>query len=262
MGNETFLPAAHHTMASWRARLGLALNYAALIAWAVLTILIFAWLVESSFKTNREVFGSPWAPPSMPMKAAAANYTKAWSTSHMNVYFRNSVIVSIASVSLVILVSAPAAYALSRVPFFGRTIVNYYFIAGMGLPIPLILVPLFVLLSRLGLVNTLQGLILPGHLNPTNMIGTGLQLLLDHPEHWQRLREHPESIPQAVEEIIRFDGSIRSFGRITTREVSIGGVTLPENAPLLLIYGSGNRDELFGLWCDAQKSSIALSSWH
>lgn len=98
-------------------------------------------------------------------------------------------------------------------------------------------------LTETELVYMLQGLILPGHLNPTNMIGTGLQLLLEKPEHWQRLCEHPESIPQAIEEILRFDGPIRSFGRITTREVTVGGVTLPENTALLLIYGSGNRDE-------------------
>ena len=115
-------------------------------------------------------------------------------------------------------------------------------------------------LSETELVYMLQGLILPGHLNPTNMIGTGLQLLLDRPEQWQRLCEHPESIPLAVEEIIRFDGSIRSFGRITTREVTVGGVTLPENTPLLLIYGSGNRDE--AVFADAHKFQPQRAATH
>jgi ABC-type glycerol-3-phosphate transport system permease component len=133
--------------------------YAVLILWSAITILIFAWLVESSFKTNREVFGSPWALPQTPWAAAAANYSKAWAASHMNIYFVNSVIVSIVSVVLVVLVSAPAAYAISRVEFFGKTAVTYYFIGGLGLPIPLILIPLYVLLAQLHLANSLQGLI-------------------------------------------------------------------------------------------------------
>lgn len=98
-------------------------------------------------------------------------------------------------------------------------------------------------LTETELVILLQGLILAGHESTTNMIGTGLWLLLEHPEHWQKLCEHPENIPQAVEEILRFDAPIQMFARTTTREVTMDGVTLPEEASLLLIYGSGNRDE-------------------
>src|SRR5206468_2885758 len=93
------------------------------------------------------------------------------------------------------------------------------------------------------LVIMLQGLILAGHESTTNMIGTGLLLLLEPPERWQTLCNHPEYIPQTVEEILRFDAPIQMFARVTTREVTVGGVTLPEDASLLLLYGSGNRDE-------------------
>lgn len=93
------------------------------------------------------------------------------------------------------------------------------------------------------LVIMLQGLILAGHESTTNMIGTGLQLLLEQPHHWGWLCEHPQSIPQVVEEILRFDAPIQMFARTTTREVTVGGVTLPEEASLLLLYGSGNHDE-------------------
>ncbi len=90
---------------------------------------------------------------------------------------------------------------------------------------------------------TLQGLILAGHESTTNMIGSGLLLLLEHPEQWQLLCEHPALIPQAVEEILRFDAPIQMFARVTTREITVDGVKLPEEASLLLIYGSGNHDE-------------------
>lgn len=98
-------------------------------------------------------------------------------------------------------------------------------------------------LTETELVITLQGLILAGHESTTNMIGTGLLLLLEQPERWRLLCDHPEYIPSTVEEILRFDAPIQMFARTATREVTLGGVTLPEDAALLLIYGSGNRDE-------------------
>lgn len=144
----------------WRHRFRNVPYYAFLMLWSAITIFIFLWLVEGSFKTNREIFGSAFTLPATPLEAAATNYEKAWTVSHMSVYFSNSVVVTLASVILVVIISAPAAYALSRVQFPGNTIVTYYFMAGMGLPLQLIMVPLFVLLARLHIANTLQGLIL------------------------------------------------------------------------------------------------------
>ena len=98
-------------------------------------------------------------------------------------------------------------------------------------------------LSNAELVITLQGLILAGHESTTNMIGTGMLQLLRNPLQWQMLCAHPETIPQMVEEILRFDAPIQMFAREANQETMIGGVTLPEEAQILLLYGSGNRDE-------------------
>lgn len=98
-------------------------------------------------------------------------------------------------------------------------------------------------LTEAELVIMLQGLILAGHESTTNMIGTGLLLLLERPAQWRMLCEFPAVIPQAVEEILRFDAPIQMFARTTTHKVTIDGITLPEDTALLLIYGSGNRDE-------------------
>ena len=148
------------SLLDWRYRYRNIPYYVFLILFSLITILIFLWLVESSFKTNREVFGNVWAIPATPLKAALTNYTKAWNLSHMSIYFANSLIVTLFAVLLVVLIAAPAAYALSRVNFPGNAFVTYYFIAGLGLPYQLILVPLFVMLTQLHLANTLQGLIL------------------------------------------------------------------------------------------------------
>ena len=146
--------------ASWRHRYQDVPYYGVLIAWSCVTIFIFAWLITTSFKSNPEVFGSPWALPDAPLQSAAANYNKAWNLVHMRTYFTNSLVVTVTSVIAVIALSAPASYALSRVSFPGNTTITYYFIAGLGLPYQLILIPLFVLLARLRIADTLPGLIL------------------------------------------------------------------------------------------------------
>jgi len=153
---------SHRPMSNFRLRnrLGNIPYYIILAIWAIITIVVFVWVIESSFKTNREVFKDPWNLPTAPWTSAIANYTKAWEVSHMQLYFINSILVVIASVFIVVAVSAPAAYVLSRIPFIGNSAVSYYFIAGMGLPFQLILVPLFVMLSKIGLADSLEGLIL------------------------------------------------------------------------------------------------------
>lgn len=92
------------------------------------------------------------------------------------------------------------------------------------------------------LIILLQGLVLAGHESTTNMIGSGLRVLLDPPTHWQRLCAHPEQIGHAVEEILRFDAPIQLFVRTATQDVELGGVAIPADSALLLLYGSGNRD--------------------
>jgi cytochrome P450 len=115
-------------------------------------------------------------------------------------------------------------------------------------------------LTEAELVIMLQGLILAGHESTTNMIGTGLLALLEEPSRWQTLCEHPDLIPLTVEEILRFDAPIQMFARMTTQEVTVDGVTLPEEATLLLIYGSGNRDE--GMFTNASEFQMERTPNH
>jgi N-acetylglucosamine transport system permease protein len=134
--------------------------YAVLVLWAAITIFILLWLFSGSLKSNVEIFGSPWALPADPIAAAKQNYSAAWNTAHMGLYFINSIVVTVGADLVTVVISAPAAYVLSRIPFRGSTLINYYFIAGMGLPFQLILVPLYVLLVQIGLIDTRAGLTL------------------------------------------------------------------------------------------------------
>jgi cytochrome P450 len=75
------------------------------------------------------------------------------------------------------------------------------------------------------------------------MLGHALRLWLEQPERWQKLREQPGLIPQAVEEVLRLEPPLMAMSRVTTEPVEVGGVSLPAGARLLLAFAAGNRDE-------------------
>jgi raffinose/stachyose/melibiose transport system permease protein len=88
------------------------------------------------------------------------NYIKAWKTAKIDVYFLNSVIVSVAAVILTTLVAAPAAFILSKFKFRVRGFIYSIFIVGMLIPMQTVLVPLFLQMKTLGLLDKLSSMIL------------------------------------------------------------------------------------------------------
>lgn len=92
------------------------------------------------------------------------------------------------------------------------------------------------------LVWTFIGLITAGHSTTTALLGNGLWHLLSRPEQWRLLCRSPELIPGAVEEIARYDTPVHAFFRATTREVTLGGRTLPAGADVVALYSAANRD--------------------
>lgn len=82
-----------------------------------------------------------------------------------------------------------------------------------------------------------------GHETTTSLMANGIRELLTHRQSWEALRTNPTVIPNAVEELLRFTPSIVSWRRHSTEEAVVGGVTIPKNANILLMMGSGNRDE-------------------
>jgi N-acetylglucosamine transport system permease protein len=130
---------------------------ASLWIWAILVVFPFVWMIYTSFKTDQEIFFSPW---SLPQTPRWDNFVRAWTKAHIGQYFFNSLVVVVPSVIFTLLFSAMAAYVLARFPFRGNRLILYIFISGMMFPIFLGLVPLFFLLQRLSLLNTFFGLIL------------------------------------------------------------------------------------------------------
>ncbi len=82
-----------------------------------------------------------------------------------------------------------------------------------------------------------------GHETTTTLLGNGIRELLIHRKSWEAICEKPEMIPNAVEEILRYSPSIVTWRRKSTEEATIGEVTIPSGSNILLVMGSGNRDE-------------------
>ena len=128
-----------------------------LVAWSVIVIFPMLWMVYSSFKTDQELFFSPWSPPA---ELQWDNFERAWNKAHVGEYLFNTLIVVIPALLLTLILSAMAAYVLARFRFVGNRFLFYLFLSGMLFPVFLALVPLFSLVNQLGMLNTFHGLIL------------------------------------------------------------------------------------------------------
>jgi len=132
-------------------------SHVLLVVWSVIVIVPFLWVLLSSFKTTREILGSPF---SLPKHWQFDNYANAWSDAGIGRFFFNTVIVVAASLVIVMLLGAMCAYVLARFDFWGRRLIYNSMLAGLTFPIFLVIVPLFFVLKNIGLINTLPGLIL------------------------------------------------------------------------------------------------------
>ncbi|MFE3646798.1 cytochrome P450 [Streptomyces sp. NPDC059152] len=95
------------------------------------------------------------------------------------------------------------------------------------------------------LMTTLTLLMIAGHETTVNLITNGMLTLLRHPDALERLRREPELMPSAVEELLRYEPPVQMLPQRTPlTDVDVGGVTIPQGAPLFLILASGNRDPL------------------
>ena len=89
---------------------------------------------------------------------------------------------------------------------------------------------------------TLRLLLVAGNETTTNLIGNGLRALLQHPEQLQLLRERPELIPTAIEELLRYDAPVQLDGRYVAEDAEIGGKPVRAGSRVALLLGGANRD--------------------
>ena len=148
-------------------------------------------MVLSGFKTTPEIFMSPF---SMPKKFNIENFQVIWEKTNVTRYFLNSIIVTVSSIALLLITGTMAAYAISRYKFRGALMVSLFFLSGLMLPLRLAIIPLFIQLKYLGLIDSLLGLI---------FIYTAMSL----PATVFILTGFLRSLPKELEDSARMDGA-------------------------------------------------------
>jgi raffinose/stachyose/melibiose transport system permease protein len=143
--------------ATGRETIKLGLIQALLILNTLIMLYPILVMIFSAFKTTAEIYSSPFG---LPASWSLANVRTIVTETQFPRYFANSVLVTVTSVGLILTFAFMAAYALARYDFKGNDLVYLFFLSGLMLPLKLAIIPLFIQLTSLGLIDTHAGLIL------------------------------------------------------------------------------------------------------
>lgn len=152
----------------------------------------FLITLSTSLMSLAEAFRFP--PQLLPRDPQWRNYLEAWRGAPFARYFLNTLIMASAITAGQLLTSILAAYAFARLRFFGKNLLFGLFLATLMIPAQVVLIPNYLTLSRLGLINTYGALILP-------FLASGFSVFL--------IRQHFKSVPQELEDAARIDGAGR-----------------------------------------------------
>ncbi len=133
--------------------------YVGLIFWMLINLFPVYWMFTFSLKNNAEIFGENVV--GLPQNWLWSNYTSALKTGSMGKYFLNSAIVATSTIIITLAVALMATFALTRLIWKQRRRLNRFFMLGLTIPIHASIVPVYVTLSRLHLLNTYWALIIP-----------------------------------------------------------------------------------------------------
>lgn len=178
---------------------GRGLSYCALAVIGVFWIFPFLWMALGSLKTQREILAKP--PKLLPEHASLANFAKWFGELNFGTYFTNSIVVAVITVLGNMVFCSMVGYALAKMDFAGKNILFGAVMVTLMVPSVATFVPLFVMISNMGLANSYAALILPFLCQP---IGVFL------------MRQFISGIPDALMEAARVDGAgeLRIFFQI------------------------------------------------
>lgn len=169
-------------------------KYIFVIGLSLLMVIPFIWMLSSSFKAESEIFGIPiqWIPETFYW----SNYVEVWTRVPFHIYYLNTLKITVITVILNVVTSSMAGYAFAKVRFPERDKLFFLYIATMMIPYQVMMIPQFMLMSELGLVNNHLSLILLGAFNPFGVF---------------LFRQFFLSIPDELLEAARIDG-LNEFG--------------------------------------------------
>jgi len=175
------------------------LGYLVLILVALTMVVPFIWMITTSLRPYGSVFSYP--PELLPKVFDISNYTRLFTLVPFGLYFVNTVFITATIVIGQLLLCALAAYGFSRLKFVGRDTIFVLYLATMMIPFQIILIPLYLMVFKLGWVNTYQGMIVP---SLSSVFGIFL------------LRQAFLGIPKDYQDAARIDGAgeLRIFWQI------------------------------------------------
>ncbi len=140
--------------------LGKSFTHLLLIAIAFVWVYPFLWMVSASFKTQQDFFADRLS--LIPSNFTFENITRVWSENNFDVYFFNTVIVTVCTVLLVLVMTNMSGYVLGRYNFVGKKAILGLFLASISIPLVSTIIPTYEIVKNMGLVGTRLGLILSG----------------------------------------------------------------------------------------------------
>lgn len=170
------------------------------------------WMVIVSLETTQQARSFP--PVLIPSSLHFSNYTAAWNAVPFGDFFINSALYSLATVAGNLLFCSLAAYAFARIKFFGREVLFVVLLATLMVPFQVILIPTFLIVKKIGMIDSVGGLIMP---NLCSAFGIFM------------LRQFFRTLPIELEEAARIDG--------TSRLGILFKIVLPLSMPALATLG-------------------------
>jgi ABC-type glycerol-3-phosphate transport system permease component len=188
--------------------------YVFLLAGCLVTLVPFLWMLSSSLKSSTEIIRLP--PTLIPQNPTLQSYRTIFTDPRVPLvrFYLNSIIVSFTVVGMVLFTSSLAGYIFAKYEFFGKKILFAVILGTLMIPFQVVMIPLYLILVRLGLVDSLAGLIVPGAVS-----AFGIFLM----------KQFIESIPSELMDAGRIDGA-SEWGIFSK-------IILPQMGPALATLG-------------------------
>ncbi|MEA4888393.1 MAG: carbohydrate ABC transporter permease [Clostridiaceae bacterium] len=192
-------------------------GYLLLVTWVGFTIIILLWVIAASLSTPADIFKGTIF--SFSSGIHLENYSRAWVSSNVSVFFLNSLIYATVSCALLILICAPYSYVLQRFKFPGSKIIHTLLAATTGVPVIMVIIPLYMMVARAGLLR---------HELTNRMVLITLFVATKIPYTTIFLMAYFENISCSYEEAAAIDGShpIKTFWRIVFPMAQGGLITV------------------------------------
>lgn len=204
---------------------GRLLSYAFLIGTSLLMVLPFLWMITTALKGQQEVYQYP--PTFLPEEIHWENFSHVLTTVPFGRFYLNSIIVTVIITTSQVITSVLAGYVFARIAFPGRNLIFYLYLATLIIPNQVTMLPLFLIVSRLGWIDTYQGLTVP-------FLANAFAVFF--------LRQFFKSLPPELEDAATIDGA----GRLRTMVQIILPLSRPALATITLFTFLTHWDEY--LW--------------